>query len=160
MLIRTSLTLPEEDVRLLDRLAALDDKNRSEMMRYLLAEMRPRLSQLVDVLEAAKANRDALLGEIGAASMAELEVLMPEVEKIDKQVLGALSRLEGAMTAARPLTDAELIEDAQLAWAQGADETRGFATFADYVAERFRLDPRPGNHGGHKSKGHPEKDSE
>lgn len=99
MLIRTSFTLPEEDVRLLDRLAALDDKNRSEMLRYLLEQMRPRMEQLVDILEMAKSNRDALLGEIGEATLAELDAIMPEVDRVDASVLGALSRLEGAMAA-------------------------------------------------------------
>lgn len=148
MLIRTSLTLPEEDVRLLDRLAALDDKNRSEMMRYLLAELRPRLTQLVDVLEAAKANREALLNEIGAASIADLERLMPEVEKIDRQVLGALSRLEGSLAAENARTQAE----------QDEINLQAFGNAIGKPLPPNPEDPRPGNHGGHKSNGNRRED--
>lgn len=99
MLIRTSLTLPEEDVRLLDRMAAHDGKNRSEMMRSLLAELRPMMTQLIDTLDAAKANRETFMGAIGAATLSEFEVLRVEAEKLDRQVVGALSRVEGALTA-------------------------------------------------------------
>jgi phage I-like protein len=93
------MTLPEEDIRLLDRMAALDGKNRSEMMRYLLAEMRPLMTQLIDTLDAANASRDKFMGTIATATLSEFEVLRVEAEKLDQQVVGALSRLEGAMTA-------------------------------------------------------------
>lgn len=148
MLIRTSLTLPEEDVRLLDRLAALDDKNRSEMVRFLLAELRPRLSQMVNILEAAKNTREALLTEIGTATMAELEALIPEVEKIDQQIIGAMSRIEGSLTAQQAEADLD------------QDEINLIA-FGNAIGKPLPpkpKDPRPGNHGGHKSKSNPEGD--
>lgn len=99
MLVRTSFTLPEEDVRLLDRLAGVEGKNRSETLRMLLDQIRPMLEQLVSTFEAAHASRAALLEEIAAASVEDLEVLAAEVERLDRQVVGALSRIEGALTA-------------------------------------------------------------
>jgi Arc/MetJ-type ribon-helix-helix transcriptional regulator len=139
MLLRTSLTLPEEDVRLLDRLAALDGKNRSEMVRYLLAEMRPRITQLVDILEFALANRDALLTGIGESSMEELQLLIPEVEKIDAQIAGAMSRVEGALTASADQDQDEILMQAF-----------GRAIGKPLPPKPKASNPRRSNHGGQK----------
>lgn len=100
MVIRVTLSLDPVDVELIDRLAALTGSNRSEQMRVFLAELRPMLRQTVETLEAALRQRDDLLRVVGEADVLGLQGLLPEVEKVQNSVLGAMSRLEGKMAAA------------------------------------------------------------
>lgn len=101
MVTRVTLTLDPVDVELIDRLAALQGINRSEQMREFLANARPMIRQTVETLEAALRSRDDLLVTIGEASLAGLAELMPEVERVQDSVLGAMSRLEGGLAAAQ-----------------------------------------------------------
>ena len=97
MVIRVTLTLDPVEVALIDRLASLEGSNRSQVMRMFLGEARPMLRQTVEVLEAALRQRDDLLSLVGQASIAGLEGLLPEVEKVQNAVLGSMARLEGAL---------------------------------------------------------------
>jgi hypothetical protein len=80
-------------------LAALQGLNRSEQMRQFLGEARPMIRQTVEMLEAALRSRDELLKVLSEAEIAGLESLLPEVEKVQGAVLGAMSRLEGGLAA-------------------------------------------------------------
>lgn len=99
-LVRASLTLDPADVDLLDRLAALEGKNRSYELRSILTAARPMLTATVQALENAQAQRDRLNAAVASGAIGDLERLMPEVEKINAAYVGALSRLEGAAAAA------------------------------------------------------------
>lgn len=100
MITRVTLSLDPVDVELIDRLAALMGSNRSEQMRTFLAELRPTLRQTVETLEAALRQRDDLLRVVGEADVLGLQDLLPEVERVQNAVLGAMARLEGKMAAA------------------------------------------------------------
>ena len=99
MITRVSLTLDPVDVDLLDRLARAQGINRSEQVRQILAESRPMLRQTVETLEAALRQRDEFLQAIAEAEAAGLSELIPEVQRVQDSILGALARLEGAMAA-------------------------------------------------------------
>lgn len=99
MLTRITLTLDPVDVALIDRLAALQDLNRSEQIRQFLGQARPMIRQTVEVLEAALRSRDEFLDVWSQAELTGLQDLMPEVEKVQSSVIGSLSRLEGGLAA-------------------------------------------------------------
>lgn len=98
-LARVTLTLEREDVDLLDRLAQLEDSNRSAELRSILAEVRPMLRATVDAFERASAQREQLTKAAAQARVDELEAMLPEVEKLSQAFLGAISRIEGAQAA-------------------------------------------------------------
>lgn len=100
MVTRITLSLDPVDVDLIDRLAALQQLNRSEQMREFLALLRPTIRQTVETLEAALRSRDELMEIISAAELAGLDDLLPEVERVQASVLGAMSRIEGALAVA------------------------------------------------------------
>lgn len=98
--VRVSLTLDREDVRLLDRLASLVDSNRSEQVREMLASVRPMLVATVDAFERAEAQRSQLFAAVTSQTSAELDAILPDVQRITDQYLGVVARLEGFATAA------------------------------------------------------------
>lgn len=134
MITRIGVTVDSVDVDLLDRLATLQGLNRSQQLREFLEQARPMIKQTVETLEAAMRNRDQLLDAIARSELTALQALLPEVEKIDAAVLGAMSRFEGAMTADQAkLTDEDLIQ----AFGKAAG-----------VEVPPASDPRSSNHGG------------
>ena len=95
-LARVTVALDPVDVDLLDRLAALEGSNRSAELRAMLGELRPMLRQLVESLEGALRVRDEFMAAAGTAALSEFAELVPEAQKIQDAMLGALARLEGA----------------------------------------------------------------
>lgn len=104
---RVTMTLDPVDVDLLDRLAALEGRNRSEELRSILTEVRPMLSATVEAFEAALRQRDAFDETARGAAVAGLSALLPEVEALSRQYMGAMSRLEGQAAAAEAIQDDE-----------------------------------------------------
>lgn len=98
---RVTVTLEREDLELLDRLAALEGSNRSAELRSMLASVRPMLKATVDALEAANRTKDTFYQQAAELALGDLTAVLPEVERLHTQYLGALSRLEGA-AASRP----------------------------------------------------------
>lgn len=98
-MVRVSLTLDPVDVDLLDRLGRLEGLNRSAEMRGILQQFRPMLRATVEAFEAAMRQRESLDDAMAKASVAQLEAVMPEVERIQNAYLGAMARLEGAAAA-------------------------------------------------------------
>jgi len=98
-LVRVTVTLDPHDVDLLDRLAALVDSNRSEQIRDMLLSLRPMLEATVKAYESAGKSREELLKAAASATVDELAAIAPEVEQLQRQVLGMMSRLEGAAAA-------------------------------------------------------------
>ena len=99
-LVRVSLTLNPLDVELLDRLGKLEGQNRSQEMRGIMEHLRPVLTATVEAFEAAVAQRERFDQVAATAAIAGLEALEPELEHLTRQFLGAMSRIEGATTAA------------------------------------------------------------
>lgn len=99
MVVRVSLSLDPVDVDLLDRLAALEGSNRSEQVRLLLGQARPSIRQVVELLEQAVHQRDEFLSLLGEVAVKDFEPLLPELEQIQNQLIGAMSRMEGALAA-------------------------------------------------------------
>lgn len=97
--VRVTLTLDPVDVDLLDRLAKLEGMNRSQELRGMLQQMRPMLKQTVESFEAAIAQKDAFDQKAAEMAISGLEDLLPEVEALQRQYLGAMSRIEGKGTA-------------------------------------------------------------
>lgn len=95
-LVRVTLTLDPLDVDLLDRLAKLEGRNRSQEMRGILEQVRPVLTATVSAFEAALAQRDRFDKVAASAALSGLEELGPELENLTKQFLGAMARMEGA----------------------------------------------------------------
>jgi len=97
---RVTMTLDPVDVDLLDRLGALEGRNRSEELRSILEQCRPMLAATVSAFEAARDQRDAF--DLAAQELAVqgLLVALPEIEKLSQQYMGAMARIEGAGTAA------------------------------------------------------------
>lgn len=102
-LIRVTLTLDPVDVDLIDRLAVMEGKNRSQELRGMLSELRPMLQATVGAFEAALRQRDQFDEAAKSAALAGLEALFPEVEAMSKNYLGAMARIEGAAAAAEAL---------------------------------------------------------
>ena len=102
-LIRVTVTLDPEDVDLIDRLAAMEGKNRSAELRGMLRELRPMLKATVGAFEMALRQRDQFDAAAQTAALAGLEALYPEVEAMTKNYLGAMSRIEGAAAASEAL---------------------------------------------------------
>lgn len=98
---RITVSIEKQDVDLLDRLAALEGSNRSEQLRNMLESARPMIKATVEALEAANRTRDAFLDQAASYALGDLTDVLPEVERVSKVMLGAMSRLEGA-AAARP----------------------------------------------------------
>lgn len=96
---RVTVALDPEDVDLLDRLARLEGKNRSYELRGILREARPVIRATVEAFEAAARQRDQFDALARSGFVSDLEALLPEVEAISRQYLGAMSRLEGHGTA-------------------------------------------------------------
>ena len=97
---RVTMTLDPVDVDLLDRLGALEGRNRSEELRSILEQCRPLLAATVSAFEAARDQREAF--DLAAQELAVqgLLVTIPEIEKLTDQYLGVMSRIEGASAAA------------------------------------------------------------
>lgn len=99
-LVRVTVTLDPQDVDLLDRLAALEGKNRSLELRGMLEQLRPMLSATVAAFEAALRQRDEFDQKAAETAMSGLSALSEELDGLTNQYLGAMSRLEGAEAAA------------------------------------------------------------
>lgn len=97
--MRVTLTLDPIDVELLDRLAELEGSNRSAELRSMLGQLRPMLRGIVEALEAAMRTRDEFAQEAGKVALGEFGELLPEVDRVQNAMLGALARLEGSATA-------------------------------------------------------------
>ena len=104
---RVTMTLDPVDVDLLDRLGALEGRNRSEELRSILEQCRPMLSATVSAFEAALRQRDAFDQAAREMAVQGLLVALPEVERLTNQYMGAMSRIEGMGAAAAALADAE-----------------------------------------------------
>ena len=104
---RVTMTLDPIDVDLLDRLAALEGRNRSEELRSILVEVRPMLAATVEAFEAALRQRDAFDQKAREAAVSGLMAVLPEVEALSRQYMGALSRLEGRAAATAAASDDE-----------------------------------------------------
>lgn len=105
--LRVTVALDPIDVDLLDRLAALEGKNRSAELRGLLAQVRPVLRQTVEAFEAALRAREQFDQAAASATVSELEALTPQIEQLQGQFLGMMARLEGAQAAAEAALDRE-----------------------------------------------------
>lgn len=97
---RVTLTLDPIDVDLLDRLAALEGQNRSQELRSILEQCRPMLAATVEAFEAALRQRDAFDEKAREFAVQGLQGLLPEVEALTNQYMGAIARIEGAAAAA------------------------------------------------------------
>ena len=93
---RVTMTLDPIDVDLLDRLAALEGRNRSEELRSILEQARPILSATVSAFEAAVRQRDAFDQAAQELAVQGLLSALPEVERLAEQYMGAMARIEGA----------------------------------------------------------------
>lgn len=98
-LVRVTVTLDHVDVDLLDRLARLEQQNRSQELRGILLHLRPMLQSTVESFEAALRQRDKFDQAAAAAAIAGLEELLPEVEELSRRYLGAMARIEGQQAA-------------------------------------------------------------
>lgn len=99
-MVRVSLTLDPVDVGLLDRMSALDGRNRSAQLRDVLAQLRPMLEQTVSAFEAAAAARDRLAVQSASVQVSQLEALLPEAQRVQEAYMGLMARLEGESAAA------------------------------------------------------------
>lgn len=104
-MVRVSLTLDPIDVDLLDRLARLEGQNRSQEMRGILEQVRPVLTATVAAFEAALKQRDAFDLKAAEAASQGLAALIPEIDLLAQQYLGAMARLEGAQAAHAPASN-------------------------------------------------------
>lgn len=102
---RVTVALDPIDVDLLDRLAKAEASNRSAELRSILAQLRPMLLATVEAFEAALAQRQAFDELAVAQTAAELEALVPELERIQGAYLGAMARIEGRAAAAEADAD-------------------------------------------------------
>jgi hypothetical protein len=98
-LARVTLTLEPVDLDLLDRLAALEGLNRSQELRSIMAQFRPMLRSTVEAFEQALRQREKLSEAAVSASVARLQELAPEVEKMRDSYLGMMARIEGLSAA-------------------------------------------------------------
>lgn len=99
-LTRVTLTLEQQDVDLIDRLAALEGANRSAEFRGLLEQLRPAIKQTVEALEAAAEVRKALDAEVGQAAIGELAAIVPEMEALQDMYLKIMAKLQAEAAAA------------------------------------------------------------
>lgn len=99
-MMRVTVTLDPEDVRLLDALAAFEGQNRSAELRGLLRQIRPVMKQLVETFEVVSSRRLSLDEAMKNASISELEMIQPDLDEISKRFMGAMAKLEGAAAAA------------------------------------------------------------
>lgn len=99
---RVTLTLDPIDVDLLDRLGVLEGRNRSQELRSILEQVRPMLAATVEAFEAALKQRDAFDEKAREAAVAGLTEILPEIENLSRQYLGAMARIEGAQAAQAP----------------------------------------------------------
>ena len=83
----------------MDRLAALEESNRSAELRSILLQLRPMLKATVEAFESASRTRDEFSLAAAQANILELQELLPEVERIQAVMVGSMARLEGAATA-------------------------------------------------------------
>lgn len=102
-MLRVTVALDPVDVDLLDRLATLEDSNRSAELRTILLQLRPMLKATVEAFESASRTRDEFSLAAAQANILELQELLPEVERIQAAMVGSMSRLEGAAAAHDPL---------------------------------------------------------
>jgi hypothetical protein len=98
-LVRVTVTLDPEDVRLLDELARLEGKNRSSELRSMLEQLRPMLSQLIGVFHEAERQRAALDQALTKTTAVELAAIAPDMEDLANRFMGTLAKLEGAFAA-------------------------------------------------------------
>jgi hypothetical protein len=92
---RVTVALDPQDVELLDRLSALEGSNRSAVLRSLLSQVRPMLTQTVEAFERAKGLRGQLDEAAAKALVSDLQDLQQFAEKSADQFAGAMARLEG-----------------------------------------------------------------
>ena len=105
--LRVTVALDPVDVDLLDRLAALEQSNRSAELRSILLQLRPMLQATVEAFEAATRTRDEFSLAAAQANVLELQELLPEVERIQAVMVGSMARLEGAAAARAAQPDEE-----------------------------------------------------
>ena len=106
-MVRVTVTLDPLDVDLLDRLAALEESNRSAELRSVLVQLRPMLKATVEAFEAAMRTRDEFSLAAAQANILELQELLPEVQRIQAVMVGSMARLEGAAAARATQPDEE-----------------------------------------------------
>ena len=109
---RVTMTLDPVDVDLLDRLGALEGRNRSEELRSILEQCRPLLAATVSAFEAARDQREAFDQAAQELAVQGLLVALPEIEKLTEQYMGAMSRIEGASAAAAAAASAAADDEA------------------------------------------------
>jgi len=96
---RITVTIDPIDLDLLDRLARAEGVNRSQELRSILEGIRPMLIATVDAFEAALRQRDAFDEKAAQMAVQGLQVLLPEVEALQRAYIGAMARIEGAEAA-------------------------------------------------------------
>jgi hypothetical protein len=94
-MVRVTVTLDPEDVRLLDALARFEGQNRSAELRGLLFQARPIMQQLVATFSTAEEQRASLDQALLNATLSDLVAVQPEAEEISRRMLGMLAKLEG-----------------------------------------------------------------
>jgi ABC-type transporter Mla subunit MlaD len=99
---RVTVSLEPKHVDILDRLSRLDDSNRSEQLRQILNSLFPVLEATVTAFEAAEAQKNAFEAQYADLAVSDLQALIPELEKMQKAYLGAMSRLEGHLAGTEP----------------------------------------------------------
>jgi hypothetical protein len=100
-MMRVTLTLPPEDVHLLDRLAHFEGSNRSAEIRGLLLQVRPMLQQLVQTFTVAEQQRENLDQALLNATVSDMQAILPEAEDLNRRFIGMVAKFEGAATARR-----------------------------------------------------------
>jgi len=96
---RVTVALLPKHVDVLDRLAKLDDSNRSEQLRQILDSLYPTIEATVKAFEAAQAQKNEFEAKYAQIAVSDLEALRPELEKMQNAYLGAIARLEGHLAA-------------------------------------------------------------
>lgn len=93
---RITVTLPPRDVALLDRMAKVQQSNRSAELRGIIELARPTIEAVVSAFESAIGQQSLMDEAIKGAAERELAQMLPELQKIQQTFLGVMARLEGA----------------------------------------------------------------
>lgn len=104
--MRVTVTLDPADLDWIDRLAALEGKNRSEELRTLFAQLRPGMRATVLAMEAALKARDKIAPAAMQAAVDQLAGLLPDAEGVGGDYLAAMARIE-TLAVAADVRDAE-----------------------------------------------------
>lgn len=97
---RVTVTLEPDQVRLLDRMAKVQQSSRSAELRSIIEAARPTLESVVQAFEGFVTQQGRMDEAIRTASERELAALLPELERIQSTFLGVMARLEGAAAVA------------------------------------------------------------